>query len=157
MKKYLFTILSICICSLAMAQPPTGDAKAGDVYGDGTTIKNDVIKTDLTQSLLGDQPIDGNFEGTVTEVCSKKGCWLKLKLSDGKVATVKMKDYGFFVPTALEGKNILINGNAALKTTSVKELQHLAEDGGKSKEEVDAITEPKETITIMANGIKVKG
>ena len=156
MKKYLFTILSICICSVAMSQPPAGDAKTGDVYGDVTTIKNDAVKTDLTQSLLN-EPIDGNFEGTVTEVCSKKGCWLKLKLSDGKVATVKMKDYGFFVPTALEGKKILINGNAALKTTSVKELQHLAEDAGKSKEEIDAITEPKETITIMANGIKVKG
>lgn len=138
-----------------MSQPPAGDAKAGDVYGDVTTAKYDAVKTDLTQSLLS-EPVDGNFEGIVTEVCSQKGCWLKLKLSDGKVATVKMKDYGFFVPTALEGKNILINGNAALKTTSVKELQHLAEDGGKSKEEIDAITEPKETITIMANGIKVK-
>jgi hypothetical protein len=39
-----------------------------------------------------------------------------------------MKDYAFFVPTALEGKTVVLEGSAESKTTSVKELQHYAED-----------------------------
>lgn len=140
-----------------MAQPPAGNAGKGDMYGDKSSVQKTTDKKDLSQMHTSGESVSGNFEGIVTEVCSKKGCWLKLELPDGKVATVKMKDYGFFVPTALTGKKIVINGNAELKTTSVKELQHLAEDAGKSEAEINAITEPKETITIMANGIKVDG
>ena len=54
-----------------------------------------------------------------------------------------MKDYAFFVPTALEGKTVVLEGSAESKTTSVKELQHYAEDAKKSQAEIDAITEPK--------------
>ncbi len=138
-----------------MAQPPAGNAKKGDTYGDAASVKGKSRITDA--SAVSDQKIEGNFSGTVKEVCPKKGCWIKLELADGKTATVKMKDYGFFVPTALEGKKIIVHGNAGLKTSSVAELKHLAEDAKKSQEEIDAITEPKETITIMADGIKVTG
>jgi len=155
MKKYILSLLAVCLCTLAIAQPPAGNAKTGDMYGDASSVKTVKSANQNLDNLSGEEALTGNFEGVVTDVCPKKGCWIKLQLKDGKTATVKMKDYGFFVPTALKGKKIVINGNAELKTTSVKELQHLAEDAGKSKEEIDAITEPKETITIMANGIKV--
>lgn len=68
-----------------------------------------------------------------------------------------MKDYGFFVPVALVGKKIIIHGIAEWKTTSVEELKHLAEDARKPQSEIDAITKPSETLTIIANGIKVAG
>jgi hypothetical protein len=76
----------------------------------------------------------------VLEVCPNKGCWLKLELPDGQQATVKMKDYGFFVPLAAKGKTVVIDGTVALKTTPVSELKHFAEDAKKSKAEIDAIT-----------------
>ena len=66
-----------------------------------------------------------------------------------------MKDYKFFVPTSLEGKNIEIDGKVELATTSVDELKHFAEDAKKSQAEIDAITEPKKEIKIMASGIKI--
>ena len=66
-----------------------------------------------------------------------------------------MKDYSFFVPTALENKEVLIQGKAELKIVSVAELQHLAEDANKTQEEINAITEPQKTISILANGIQV--
>lgn len=66
-----------------------------------------------------------------------------------------MKDYGFFVPTALKRKKILVDGNVQLVTTSVKELQHFAEDAKKTPEEIAAITEPKQEIKILASGIRV--
>ncbi len=66
-----------------------------------------------------------------------------------------MKDYGFFVPTALKGKKILVDGNVELSTTSVKDLQHFAEDAKKTPEEIAAITEPKQEIKVLASGIMV--
>jgi hypothetical protein len=39
--------------------------------------------------------------------------------------------------------------------TSVDELKHYAEDAKKSKEEIDAITEPKKEIRLTANGVLV--
>jgi hypothetical protein len=35
----------------------------------------------------------------------------------------------------------------------VEELKHLAEDAGKSKEEIEAITEPKEELKFLATGV----
>jgi hypothetical protein len=66
-----------------------------------------------------------------------------------------MKDYGFFVPLAVKGKTVVIDGTVALKTTPVSELKHFAEDAKKSKAEIDAIIKPKKEISILASGIVV--
>jgi hypothetical protein len=42
-----------------------------------------------------------------------------------------------------------------MKTVSVKELRHFAEDAKKSKAEIDAITQPKTEVNILAKGIVV--
>jgi len=66
-----------------------------------------------------------------------------------------MKDYAFFVPVALKGKNVVLEGTAEKEITSVDELKHYAKDAKKSKNEIDAITVPKEEIRFLAKGIKV--
>ena len=66
-----------------------------------------------------------------------------------------MKDYGFFLPTAAIGKTVVIDGVVKMKTTSVAELKHYAEDAKKSKEEIDAITKPEKEINVLAKGIVV--
>ncbi|MBL7933016.1 MAG: DUF4920 domain-containing protein, partial [Bacteroidia bacterium] len=65
------------------------------------------------------------------------------------------KDYGFFVPVDMVGKTVVLEGKAYNKTTSVTELKHYAEDAKKSQKEIDAITEPKNEIRFMADGIVV--
>jgi hypothetical protein len=55
----------------------------------------------------------------------------------------------------LNGKEVVIDGIAEEKQTSVAQLKHYAEDAGKSKEEIDAIKEPKTEITITAKGVLV--
>lgn len=156
MKQYFFMICALFISSALCAQPPAGNADPGDSYGNVSALKSKALNKGVSK-LKPDSKLEGNFTGIVKEVCPKKGCWIKLELPDGKPATVKMKDYGFFVPTALVGKKIIINGSAEVKTTPVAELKHLAEDAKKSQAEIDAITEPKETLTILATGIKVAG
>ncbi|MDF2453689.1 MAG: hypothetical protein K0S26_3193, partial [Bacteroidota bacterium] len=87
--------------------------------------------------------------------CANKGCWMTLQIDEKNEAFVKMKDYGFFVPMAIAGKNVVLDGIAFIKTTTVAELKHYAEDGKKSQAEIDAITEPKQEIRFLANGILV--
>jgi hypothetical protein len=66
-----------------------------------------------------------------------------------------MKDYGFFLPTAVKGKTIVLDGEVKMVTTSVDELQHYAKDAKKPQSEINAIKQPKKEIRFMASGITV--
>ena len=94
-------------------------------------------------------------EGEVESVCQAAGCWMKIKLADGKTMRVTFKDYGFFVPKDISGKKVIFEGTPSIKTTSVAELKHYAEDAGKSKEEIAKINEPKTELSFVANGVLV--
>ena len=64
---------------------------------------------------------------------------------------VRFKDYGFFMPLDIAGREVIMNGKAFYQTTSVDDLRHYAEDAGKSQEEIDAITEPKRELAFLAD------
>lgn len=141
---------------IASAQPPEGDAKTGEWYGDKVVTDGAVQLTDVVKKLNGGAEFpDVKVKAKIVEVCPKKGCWLKLELENGETAMVKMKDYGFFLPLAAKGKNVIIDGEVTLKTTSVAELKHYAEDAKKTKEEIDAITKPEKEVRVLAKGIVI--
>ena len=139
--------------------PPTGNALVGDFYGAGISLKSEktaITPTKLEKKLKKAKKVENvAVKGKVTEVCEKKGCWLTVETENNEKFFVKMKDYAFFVPTALEGKTVVMEGSAESKTTSVKELQHYAEDAKKPQAEIDAITEPKTETRFLASAIKV--
>lgn len=155
MKKICLLTVLLSVTFLVNAQPPAGNANKGDVYGENFKSESIINVSELPIELNNKETINGVFKAKVLEVCPKKGCWLKLQVNDSTTAFVKMKDYAFFLPVMLEGKYILLNGEAKLKTTSVAELKHYAEDAKKTKEEIDAITKPKKEINLIASGIIV--
>lgn len=157
MKKLLLTVAIAGFGFMAHAQPPAGDAKPGDYYGEKVTTDGAVGINDVAKKLEGGSPEFNNvkIKAKVVDVCSKKGCWITLQLDNGETAMVKMKDYGFFVPLAAKGKTVVIDGNVSLKTTSVAELKHYAEDAKKTKEEIDAITKPENEVRVLAKGIVI--
>lgn len=157
MKKLFITLFVAGLGLAATAQPPAGDAKPGDWYGEKITADGFVPLQDVAAKLQAGsaEAADVKVKAKIVDVCPKKGCWLKLELPNGETATVKMKDYGFFLPLAAKGKTVVIDGEVKLKTTSVAELKHYAEDAKKSQEEIDAITEPKKEIRVTAKGIVV--
>ena len=104
---------------------------------------------------IGDS-INSKMNGKVNEVCQSKGCWMKVDLEDGQQVMVKFKDYGFFVPKDIAGKEVIINGKAFVNEVPVDEQRHYAEDAGKSEEEIAAITEPKRTFSFEADGVLLK-
>lgn len=165
--KKLFLTITIGLSALAFAQtmekpkysPPAGNAIVGETYGAGISAKAEkkAISPEKLEKKLEKSSKLKNVavKGKVTEVCEKKGCWLTIQTDDNEQFFVKMKDYGFFVPTALKGKNVILEGDAETKTISVDEQKHYAEDAKKSQAEIDAITKPSEEIRFMASGIKV--
>jgi hypothetical protein len=70
-------------------------------------------------------------------------------------AMIKFKDYGFFMPKDLAGKEVIVSGVAFVEEVSVEEQRHYAEDAGKTAEEIAAITEPKRTLSFISNGVLI--
>jgi hypothetical protein len=157
MKKLFLTLAIAAFSFIANAQPPVGDAKAGEWYGEKVTNTDEALNIkDVAAKLEGGSEFgDVKIKAKILDVCPNKGCWLKLELNNGETAMVKMKDYGFFLPLAAKGKTVVIDGEVKMKTTSVAELKHYAEDAKKSKEEIDAITQPKKEVKVMAKGIVI--
>lgn len=155
MKKILLSAAIIFAATIANAQPPEGKANVGDTYGDKVKTEGAMDIAQLPAKLATAEAYNGTIKAKVLDVCSKKGCWIKLQINDTTTAFVKMKDYGFFVPTAAIGKYVVLDAEAKIKTTSVKELKHYAEDAKKTQAEIDAITKPEKEIRLLANGITV--
>lgn len=156
MKQLLLLVVAATTLSLTQAQPPKGPANPGDVYGAKTTAKGAIDIAKLPAALAKKDSIgQTKVIAKVLDVCPKKGCWMKVQVDDSTTAFVKMKDYGFFVPLDVIGKTVVLDTEAKLKTTSVNELRHYAEDAKKPQAEIDAITEPKKEIRLLANGILV--
>lgn len=139
--------------------PPAGNAALGDIYGSQVSASAEqaaISPKKLDKKLKTGKKLENvAVKGKVTEVCDKKGCWLTVETDNNEKFFVKMKDYAFFVPTALKGKNVILEGSAETKIISVDEQKHYAEDAKKSQAEIDAITKPQEEIRFVANGIKV--
>ncbi len=119
------------------------------INGEGT-ISYDEMLTKFTEA----DSIPAKVVGQVSEVCQKKGCWMTIASENGEeMMMVQFKDYGFFVPKDIAGRKVVMEGYAFREITPVDDLKHYAEDAGKSQEEIDAITEPKEEIKFLASGV----
>jgi hypothetical protein len=81
---------------------------------------------------------------------------MNIAIPSGGTMKVKFKDYAFFVPKDIAGKEVVIKGMATTDTTTVEELRHYAEDAGKSQAEIDSITEPKIGYKFLASGVALK-
>ena len=155
MKKILASLVAVFSASVLMAQPPDVPADKGATFGEKITAEEAVQLPMMMRSLKAQgkgKVMATKVQGEVVQVCEKEGCWLKMKNGDETIM-VKMRDHAFLVPVALKGKTIVVKGDAQIKETSVADLKHYAEDAGKSKEEIEKITQPKKEVVINADGI----
>lgn len=107
------------------------------------------------KTMKSGDSINSKIIATVNDVCQAKGCWMRLNLDNENEVMVKFKDYGFFVPKDIKGKQVIINGKAFVTEVSVDEQRHYAEDAGKSPQDIAAITTPKRTYSFEADGVLV--
>jgi Domain of unknown function (DUF4920) len=125
-------------------------------YGGSFVEAGPLNGTQLIEQMKGKERLQCQFEGTINMTCKKAGCWMEVAMPDGEAMTVFMKDHAFAVPLEnCEGKHTVVNGEAFYKELSVAYLKHLAEDAGKSADEIAAITEPRKVLAFTASGVLI--
>jgi hypothetical protein len=153
------SVLYACNSSQTTEQTSASGTEATFVnasfYGDTISADGALTTAELLSQMAGKDSLYAKVEGEIEECCQAKGCWMKVKLADGTLMRVTFKDYGFFVPKDANGKRVVMDGVAFYKETSVERLQHYAEDGGASKEEIAKITEPETGLAFEAHGVVI--
>lgn len=126
------------------------------MYGMEITEEGAVSASEVLNQLNGADSVKTKLVGSILKVCQAKGCWMTMQVSDDQNMHVSFKDYSYFVPKDIDGKESVIEGYAYMETMTVDELKHYAEDAGKTQEEIDAITEPETKLSFVADGVIVK-
>ena len=140
----------------ANAQDKGAEQSTVKSYGEAITADGAISTADLAKTMKEKNEATVKVEGEVITSCAMKGCWMDMKMADGSTMKVRFKDYGFFVPTkGLEGKHAVLQGTATREVVDVATLKHYAEDAGKSKEEIEKITEPENNLMFLADGVLI--
>jgi hypothetical protein len=134
---------------------PVSYISAGEEFTADNILSSAEMQQRFRELKVGDT-VEVKFKSTVNSVCKSKGCWMKLDLPKEEEVMVKFRDYGFFVPKDIEEKEVVVNGKAFVAEMSVEDQQHFAEDAGKSSGEIAAITEPKKTLSFVAEGVVIE-
>ncbi|GAB3224012.1 hypothetical protein GCM10027346_03690 [Hymenobacter seoulensis] len=127
----------------------------GKTYGTAITAEGAQPLSALNTVLGTQDSAQVKLIGKADAVCQAKGCWLTMKTPEGKEMRVRFKEYAFFVPKDITGKTIVINGWAHRETVPVEDLRHYAQDAGKTKQEIAAITQPEQQLNFEADGVLV--
>jgi len=157
MKKTSLVIIALFVGSVAFAQKAAiKPAASGVTYGKTVTADKAITLASLNKTLMTNSVYEGKISGEVVEVCTKKGCFMKLSQANGAdPITVRFTNYSFFMPQNIVGKKVVVEGKAKITETSVDNLQHYAKDAGKTQAEIAKITVPKKDIEITADGVLV--
>lgn len=129
--------------------------KATGSFGAHIDEQGALAAADLLKQLEKKDSVAGKITAPITAACQKKGCWMTVDLG-GTEMRVTFKDYGFFVPKNSAGHTATMEGVARKEEISVATLKHYAEDAGKSKAEIAAITKPETEYSFEATGVIIK-
>ena len=163
LKKISLWLMAVATFTACGQNTPAFDPKSTDPTKDGKhfgaiiTAENAISYDEAMVKMGSSDSLNMKITAKVNEVSQKKGCWMTI-LSDQPgqpEMRVTFKDYAFFMPKDLTGKRVVVDGYAYVETTPVDVLRHYAEDAGKTKEEIAAITEPKREISFEAIGVVV--
>jgi hypothetical protein len=155
MKKLFFSFLVVLAVSAHAQDGDIKPAAKGVVYGEAIATSGTALTPTDLQAKLANGVFEGKVTGKVKEVCKSMGCWIKLEKADGTTLMVKSKDHGFFMPQDLVGKTVVLEGTASVTEVSEAKRKHLAEDAGKSKDEIKKIKGAQKEVQFIAKGVEV--
>ena len=144
--------------------PETGAAVAEPINVGDPVADGEIITVAQVREHAAD--LDGQsvrVAGVTEEVCQQMGCWLTLRPEAGptatpirvKVATKADGGYAFTFPKDISGRDVVLVGTVQRREVPVDERRHYAEDMGATADEIAAITEPEQTIEIIASGATI--
>ena len=164
LKNLTLALLAVCVLASCgtqsndqTANQNTDPTKDGKHFGAVINADNAVTYDALMASMGALDSMPAKVTGKVKEVCQTKGCWMTIVSDDPAKPEMRVtfKDYAFFMPKDLSGQSVVIDGYAFVDVTPVDVLRHYAEDAGKSKAEIEAITEPKRELGFVASCVLI--
>jgi hypothetical protein len=148
MKLYILFFAVLLSVSSVLAQKT-------ESFGEKIKLDGAIEGASFLKQIDGKDSLLVKISAPIVNVCQKKGCWMNVDLGEGKQMMVRFKDYGFFVPKDADGKIAVMDGVAFREVLSVDMLRHYAEDAGKTKEEIEKITEPETRLSFEASGVLI--
>ena len=133
MKNRFLTFIAVVFIPLAIAG--AGDKK----YGKSLSLKKATPISDLLSKPESYKGKTVMLEGEITEVCQKKGCWIKVRDSSSDTEVqVKVEDDVIVFPKDGKGKKVRVEGVASVTVLTEEErrssAEHEAEEQGTLKE-----------------------
>jgi len=137
---------------------------AGCSSGNSLDSWNQYGKCDLTHAdrIVALEALDPatvgpvNVAGIVGQVGGEEYCWLNI-FSGSRTARVTFKDSSLRVPQVASGHRVVVVGFGQPVLVDVAYARLLAEQAGKTREEIAAITAPVQVYEIEATGVYIEG
>lgn len=131
--KLLLIASLLCFAVTAVADvlrlsEPTHSDTVSETFGapmdelPAVVLLSDVLQAPETYS---DHAVTVNAK--VAKVCQKKGCFFIAQQGNHSVR-VAFKDYGFFVPTNIDGRQVTLVGQVVVRDVSPKQAEHFTKD-----------------------------
>lgn len=151
----LLTLIGLPLIVISACATP--DPNEGwELFGDYITATAYTPLDEVIDLFTEDEEQLMKISGTLERVCQSKGCWTTMTTEDGRSLRMTFANYSFFIPVDAAGREIIAEGLAFKKVSSVAELRHYAEDARASAEEIAAITEPEIEYTFEARGVLLR-
>ncbi len=144
MKHLILIALTLCASNLLADQPavrlsePVAVTDQYETFGQPLVVDADIHSLgevmEKADALIDQRVL---IETRVSKVCQKKGCFFIAKDGD-TVLRVSFRDYGFFVPTDIGSKTVLLEGALVKVERSPEQAAHLKDDVGSDDAPLDA-------------------
>ncbi|MBI5507936.1 MAG: DUF4920 domain-containing protein [Deltaproteobacteria bacterium] len=138
-----------CQKSGASAEAP---AAKEIIYGKGVGYGPSVSMAELTKNADAYVGKTVKVEGLVTDVCPRRGCWIKLG-DDGQTLRFKVQDGVISFPLDTKGKRAVVEGVFSKSELTAEQAaayaKHIAEEKG---ETYDPATAPGGQVVYQVNG-----
>jgi len=158
------TLLRVAVIAFAFgalsanaAEPKPGEGKH---YGKSFSK----VVTEVEIGALLDHPDDYvdkrvQVKGIVTDVCTRRGCWIKLGSEDGKTVRFKVTDGEIVFPVEVKGKRAVAQGVFTKNVVSVAELKEQGEKHAKMEGksfDPASVTEPAVFYQLTGEGAQIR-
>lgn len=145
-------------------QPGAAAARAGageeDVYGSGVQQTEPVPIAAILDDPEAYAGKTVRVEGTVTDVCPKRGCWFEMAGDEpGQKMRFKVQDGVMVFPMSAKGKHAVAEGVVALQPLSMEQtrqyLEYQAREYGLDVDP-DSVTEPMTIVRLDGTGARIR-
>lgn len=152
--------LAVLACGLMVGGCATsGPAGSYKSFGESPSPAN--LQT-VDAKMLLTQPDSYNgktlrITGTVSEVCSAKGCWLSLggQQDQGLFVKFTCPIEGRLIPAEAVGKPAIVEGTVTVVNMDEAQARHYAKDGGASEADIAKIVGPQKRVTVASPSAKI--